>query len=160
MNEFCVAVDFNRIPAWLADDLLESHEGNIDGVRWVTNGHIAFATTGEAPLFPGEIGTLLETSAVKTPLARIYPQAAVLRGDASNEDEPGGAVRDYVVPMSEGGIELALRYAAVIPYLFGDVEWYGSGSHDAVVAKVSGKLVAVVMPAPRKSERVRIQAVA
>lgn len=150
------ACDYNRIQQWIREDLIDEKNANVGGVRWVTNGHIMFAVVGEAPLFDdGKIRELLATDVVVKPAARVFPVRTRLRV-VEDDDDAGGSVRDYKVLFDQGGIELALCYAAVVPHLFGDVEWYGSGSHAPVVAKVDGQIVAVVMPAPWSADQITI----
>jgi hypothetical protein len=161
------SVELGDVPAWLANNLKERYESCVDGYRWVTDGHVALRVSGQTSLaVGGPVAELLASAGVRGAVVRVEPRATELEhtgtGHEPNSTEcdecgewmpgvgRGSMVGHYYVPMAGvPDLRLSLCYGAVIPFLFGDVEWYGSGPRDPVVAKVCGEVVAVAMPAPK-----------
>jgi hypothetical protein len=155
------------LPEWLANGLRSKCESCVDGERWVTDGHIAFRLEGQlSAVGAGPIGELLATRGVRGADISVRPGAALLEAEGSGHepsvrecddcgewlscDGRGSLVSHYYVPMvGVDGLRLSLCYATVIPYIFGNVQWFGTGPREPVVVKVDGEVVAVIMPAPK-----------
>jgi hypothetical protein len=149
-----VVTDWDKIPAWIQDGLRTDAEGSVDGIRWVTNGHIAFpVSNGTWSVLPGPVGDLLSAVRRAMPRTRLGPYIVEAHLDGALppyiEGEPLRGAAAYAVTWLEHDLSCALYYMAAIHCMFGPVSWWGSGSIDPIVAKVGEEVAAVVMPVRR-----------
>jgi hypothetical protein len=147
--------EFGKIPKWLADGLREDAEGSIGGVRWVTNGHIAFpVSNGTWHVLPGPVGDLLSHVAAETgPRTRLGSYIVEAHIDSElppyGDAEPLCGAGSYAATWADRDLSVAVYYLAVVHHMFGAVSWWALGPLDPVLAKIGDDVVAVVMPARR-----------
>jgi hypothetical protein len=148
--------DVDTIPAWLLHGLREDAEGSIDGIRWVTNGHIALPVSdGTWHVLPGPVGSMLAIIAEET-ATRTRLGSYIVEAHRDGGLPPFGdaglfcGASSFAATWPERNVSAAIYYLAVVHHIFGNaVTWWALGPLDPILAKVGDEVVAVVMPVRR-----------
>lgn len=118
----------------------------VNGQRWVGRRGLLVATDGESAMIenePGSMEWLMSFWKVTNPLVKLTSGDIDDLVQCDERCVPG--LKHRHMPMGALGIELSASSWATVVVAFGhDVEWWGSGPYDIVVAKKAGDVVAIV----------------
>lgn len=118
----------------------------VNGRRWVGRRGLLVATDGESAMIEKELGAmdwLLSFWKVTNPLVKLTSGDIDDLVQCDERCVPG--LKHRHMPMGALGIELGASSWATVVVAFGhDIEWWGSGPYDIVVAKKAGDVVAIV----------------
>lgn len=135
---------FSKLPEHFTSRITTDYV--VDGRRWVGRRGLLIATDGESAMIerePGALQWLMSFWKVTNPLVKLTSGDIDDLVQCDEQCLPG--LKHRHMPMGALGIELGASSWATVVLAFGDrIEWWGSGPHDIVVAKVGGVPVAIV----------------
>lgn len=118
----------------------------VNSQRWVGRRGLLIATDGESAMIenePGSMEWLMSFWKVTNPLVKLTSGDIEDLVQCDERCVPG--LKHRHMPMGALGIEIGASSWATVVVAFGhNIEWWGSGPYDIVVAKKNGNVAAIV----------------